>query len=208
MNRYCNVCMGIAISLCVTTAPAWAADAESTHAREMPAVAAGTAVTAMATVEAIDLDTREVTLRKEDQSIVTIIAGEEVRNLAQVEVGDRVITTYEVGLIMALSEPDTTIRERTDTLEMGRAEPGQKPAINIRETVKATGFVTAVDAENRMVTLKGAERTVTLPVAEDIDLLSIKVGDQVNAIYRQTLAISVVSTPTPAAGRPTPEADQ
>jgi uncharacterized lipoprotein YajG len=67
-----------------------------------PAVAGAASATAIATVEKIDQATREVSLRKEDGELVTIKASEDVRNLAQVKVGDKVIATYEIGAIVAL----------------------------------------------------------------------------------------------------------
>ena len=45
-------------------------------------------VTASATVTAIDLTTREVTLRRDNGSTFTLVAGPEVRNLPQIRVGD------------------------------------------------------------------------------------------------------------------------
>ena len=53
----------------------------------------------------------------------------------------------------------------------------------------------AVDPQARTVTLKGALRTVTLPVADDIDIAKVKVGDQVDAVYQESLAISVQPAP-------------
>ncbi len=166
-------------------------------ASAMPAVMVGAGAVGMATVEAVDTTSREVTLRLADGKLVTFIAGDEVRNLAQVAVGDRVIVEYSVGMIMALSPSDSKLRSRVDRVEAGRAAPGQKPAGVVRKTVEATVTVMAIDHVARTVTLQGALRTVTLPVAEDIDLSKIKVGNMVDAVYQESLAISV--QPAPAA---------
>ena len=164
---------------------------------DMPAVMVGAGAAGMATVEAVDMASREVTLRLADGKLMTFIAGEEVRNLAQVVVGDRVIVQYNVGMIMALSPSDSKVRSRVDRVEAGRAEPGQKPAGMVRKTVEATASIMAVDQKARTVTLQGALRTVTLPVADDIDITKLKVGDMVDAVYQESLAISV--QPAPAA---------
>ena len=168
---------------------------EAPQERDMPAVMMGAGTTTTATVEAIDHETRAVTLRSESGQLVDFIAGDEVRNLAQVRVGDRVMVSYQVGLVMALSPSGSGVRQRHDTVEMGRAEPGQKPAGVVRKTVEVTATVRGVDMKERTVTLQGPQHTVTLPVAEDIDLNSIKVGDQVDAMYRESLAIKVESAP-------------
>jgi hypothetical protein len=41
------------------------------------------------------------------------------------------------------------------------------------------------------VTLKGPKRTVDLPVAKDVDLAKVKVGDQVGAVYQESFALTV-----------------
>ena len=110
--------------------------------RNLPGVAIGAGATAVATVEAVDLATREVTLRQEDGEVVTFIAGEEVRNLAQVERGDRVTVEYDVGLVMALSPPGGGIAARADEIEVARAELGARPGGVVRKTTAATGTVT------------------------------------------------------------------
>ena len=159
--------------------------------REQPAVAVGLGQVAAATIEAVNKETREITLREADGSLSTIVAGEEVRNFDQIEVGDRVVVRQSIGMVMALSPAAGGLRERTDRLEVGRAEPGQKPAGVVRKTVEARVTVMDVDRKARTLTLKGPLRTATLPVAEDINLDAIKVGDQVDAVYQETIAISV-----------------
>ncbi|HEY9199748.1 MAG TPA: hypothetical protein VIR60_10300 [Gammaproteobacteria bacterium] len=183
----------------LASATAIATDMQSSgdSVRDLPAVMVGAGATGMATVEAVDMASREVTLRLADGELMSFIAGEEVRNLAQVAVGDRVIVQYNIGMIMALSPSDSKVRSRVDRVEAGRAEPGQKPAGIVRKTVEATASIMAVDLKARTVTLQGALRTVTLPVADDIDITKLKVGDMVDAVYQESLAISV--QPAPAA---------
>ena len=181
----------------LSSATSFAAEAqmERDSMGDMPAVMVGAGAVGMATVEAVDMTSREVSLRLADGKLMTFIAGEEVRNLAQVAVGDRVIVKYSVGMIMALSPSDSKVRSREDRVEVGRAEPGQKPAGIVRKTVEATASIMAVDQKARTVTLQGALRTVTLPVADDIDITKLKVGDMVDAVYQESLAISVEPAP-------------
>jgi hypothetical protein len=159
--------------------------------RELPGVVVGAGQVATATIEAVNKETREITLREADGTSSTIVAGDEVRNFDQIEVGDRVVVRQSIGMVMALSPTASGLRERTDTLEVGRAAPGQKPAGVVRKTVEAKVSVMDVDPKARTITLKGPLRTATLPVAEDINLDAIKVGDMVDAVYQETIAISV-----------------
>src|SRR5215470_4669250 len=101
--------------------------------------AAGTVATATvrATVEAVDLAKREVTLRREDGEIVTLVVGEEARNLAQLAKGDLVTASYQVGLVMALGPPGKE-PVRVDDTVAARTAPGQKPGAAIQQTVAVT----------------------------------------------------------------------
>jgi Cu/Ag efflux protein CusF len=159
-----------------------------------PAVGAVASASAMATVEAINMTTREVTLKKEDGSTTTIKVGEEARNLAQVEKGDRVIVTYEVGMVVALGPPGSAPVRVEDT-QAARTPAGAKPGGVIRQTTAVTATIVGIDTKARTVTLKGPKQTVELAVADDIDLTKAKVGDQVGAVYQEALGILVEPAP-------------
>ena len=187
----------VIVSVALFSFQAGAADPRMTPSsdRELPGVVVGAGQTATATVTAVNPETREFTIREEDGELFTLIAGEDVRNFDQVEVGDLVVVRQQIGMVMQLSPSKSGLRERTDRVEVGRAEPGQKPAGIIRKTVEAVVTVVALDAQERTVTLKGPLRTVTLPVSDDINLDAIEVGDEVDAIYQESLAISVEPAP-------------
>ena len=51
--------------------------------------------------------------------------------------------------------------------------------------------VTAVNANTNTVTLKGPERVVDLKVRDPEQFKLIKVGDQIEAVYSEGLAVSV-----------------
>lgn len=185
---------GMTMMFC-TISPGWADESASTKQFDLPKVTIGAGAMVTATVEAINHTTREVALRRPDGSLEIFIAGEEVRNLAQVAVGDVVKIEYNVGLMMALQPVSRGVRERREKVEKERAELGEKPAGTVRKMVYARGVVRAVDLQARTVTLQGALKTVTLPVADDVDLDRVKVGDMVDAEYVESLAISVQPAP-------------
>ncbi len=169
-----------------------AVGAEETDLPEKAKVA--TAAT-LATVESIDQTTREVTLRYPDGSLSTFVAGDEVRNLAQVQKGDVVLMDYFAGLAVALEPKGIGIRERRDELAVTRAKPGEKPAGTVTKTIDVVATVEAVDPDARTATLKGAKQTVTLKVTDDIDLDKVSVGDEVVATYIESFAVSVEPAP-------------
>jgi Cu/Ag efflux protein CusF len=166
----------------------------STQPAARPAAGAAASVTAIATVEAIDMKTREVTLKKENGELVTIHVGEEARNLGQVEKGDRVTVTYEVGLVVALGPPGSEPVRVEDT-QASRTPAGAKPGGVIRQTTAVTATIVGIDMKTRTVTLKGPRQTIDLAVADDVDLSKAKVGDQVGAVYQEAFGLLVEPAP-------------
>lgn len=165
--------------------------AASAPAHEHPAAGAVASSTVQATVEAVDLKTREVTLRKASGELVTLVVGEEARNLPQLAKGDIVTATYQVGLVVALGPPGKEPPVRVDDTQASRTAAGQKPGGAIQQTVAVTATVVGIDTAARTVTLKGPKRTVDLPVGKDVDLTKVKVGDQVGAVYQESFALTV-----------------
>jgi Cu/Ag efflux protein CusF len=164
-----------------------------------PSVAVSTSGTAMAasiqgsaTVEKIDRSTREVTLKRHDGSLVTIVAGEEVRNFNQIRVGDLVEAEIIEALAVLVEPANTQVRERRDEVTMTRAPLGQRPAASTTRTVDIVATVQDVDPKARWITVRGAVQTVQLKVDESVDLSRIKRGDNVRAVYIETISIRVV----------------
>jgi Cu/Ag efflux protein CusF len=149
-------------------------------------------VTSMtAVVEAIDESTRMVTLKDEDGKELTVKAGPEVRNFAQIKKGDKVNIAYSESVTIAVTD-EAMAPERQDSVDIVRAPLGEKPSGLITSTTQATATVEAIDYEKRTVTLKGPLQTLTVQVSEDAqNFNNVKVGDTVFLDYTERLAISV-----------------
>ena len=190
MKRFFSLLAALLIAVSVPLAPLYADE----HG-EMPAKMAIGAAATISTVQEIDQETRKVTLRDPEGNLNTFTAGPEVRNLAQVQQGDIVLMEYYQGFAYVVEPATSAVRERVDTVGVGRADLGEKPGASITDTVDVIAAVEAIDAETRMVTLKGAQKTVTLKVADDVDLSAVKVGDEVHASFTQSFAVSVLPSP-------------
>jgi hypothetical protein len=151
----------------------------------------GQALSATATVEAIDLATREVVLVDPQGKRVTIVAGDQVRNLAQVKPGDQVRVEYFEAVALAMTPADGGQPGRTEALSVKRAPLGEKPAGVITRELEILAVVEAIDTANRRVTVRGPSRTLTLQAAPEIDLNTVTVGSQVRLQYVEAIAISV-----------------
>lgn len=153
------------------------------------------AALAVVTIVAVDKDTRTLTLKGEDGKEWTFTAGPEVRNFDQIRRGDRVIIEYFQGFALALGPKGSGTRGRLDTLEMERAKRGEKPAGRVTRRVEVTARVKAVNKKGRTVTLLGPMRTLVLGVSSDVDLSRVEVGQDVEAVYIESYAVSVVPAP-------------
>jgi Cu/Ag efflux protein CusF len=151
--------------------------------------------TVTATVEAVDMKNRVVTLKGPKGNVFDVEAGPEVKNLPQVEVGDKVVVNYYQALTLQLKKGAAGVRGKTEEFALFTAEPGAKPAGTGAQQVTVNADVTNVDTENQTVTLRGPNRTVQLPVEDPEVLAKLKVGDQVQATYTEALAISVKPAP-------------
>jgi hypothetical protein len=59
------------------------------------------------------------------------------------------------------------------------------------QQLEVTADVTAVNKKKQTITLKGPERTIDLEVRDPEQLKLIKVGDQVQAVYTEALALGL-----------------
>jgi Cu/Ag efflux protein CusF len=155
------------------------------------AAAVAQRVNITATITAIDPKTRGVTLKGPQGNEVVIIAGPEVKNFANMKVGDQVRVEYVEALTLELKKGGGQVVARTDKEAAAGAKPGERPAgIGGRE-VRVMADVVAVDTANQRVTLKGPNRTVELKVRDPKQLAMIAKGDQVEAVYTEAIAVAV-----------------
>jgi Cu/Ag efflux protein CusF len=191
MKRF-NLNHLIAAALLAATASATTAQTATVAAASAPGQAAVLADERVsATVTAIDQSTRKVTLREADGTLLSFTAGPDVRNLAQVKVGDVVTLSHTIALVLELKKTSGGIRERVEKEGGLRAAPGQMPGAIMAREVRVVADVTKVDSQNKTVTLRGPNRSVKLRVDDPKQLAGIKAGDQVEATFIDAVAVSV-----------------
>lgn len=148
-------------------------------------------VTVSARVEAIDQKTREVTLKGPQGNLTTITAGPDVRNLAQVKVGDMVTVRYVEALTLTLKKGGKELVASKESETGARAKAGERPGGVVARQVEVTADVIAVDAKTQTITLKGPKQTVDLKLRDPEQFKLVKVGDQVQAVYTEAVALAV-----------------
>jgi hypothetical protein len=165
--------------------------AQNTLATGSPKVLKENMKTVTATVESIDLATRAVTLKGPDGKVMGLKVSEEVKNLPQVRVGDKVTVTYYESIAAQIIKPGTGPASAAQQA-VATAKPGEKPAGAMVQQVTVVATVEAIDKTTQHVTLKGPEgNTVEVKVKNPKNLEGVKVGDEVAITYTEAMAISV-----------------
>jgi hypothetical protein len=184
----------IAAALCL--APEILAQAPAAPAAPPKGEVMLTSVEATATVKAIDQVTREVTLTLEDGSDHTFIAGEAVKNLSQVQKGDKVKVGYTEAIAYEVKK-SAQATAASSTLAVKGAAPGAKPAGTITARTTAMVTITAIDMAVPSVTFKGPQgNTRTIRVQHPEKLKEVRVGDSVELTYTEAIAVKLEKAAT------------
>ena len=146
-------------------------------------------------VDSIDKASRSVVLKNAKGETMKVVAGDEIKNFDQIKVGDNVVASYTQGLVMTLKKGGGALRERIDSSEKGAAAAGEKPAGYEVKEVTFVADVQQVDLKKQTVTLRGAVKTVRLKIKDPEQLKLIKKGDQVEGVFAEAVAVSVVPAP-------------
>lgn len=168
----------------------WAGEEQA--AVEKPSFFASQTTTVNAVVEAINHETREVTLNLGEDETVTFTASDEARNLDQVNVGDIVNAEYVESLSIEVMANEGMEPGSGEIAAMARSEKGEMPAGAIMDTQIVTATVEEINLEKNTFKLKGPDGDVNEYVARNPDnLRRAEVGDLVVITMTEAVAISV-----------------
>jgi len=147
----------------------------------------------VATVEAVDLENRIVTVKGPEGNIVDIKAGEQVKNLAQIKVGDSVEITYYESIAAKVYKAGEAPQGAAATVATERtAKPGEKPSGIVGSQVTITATIESISPKKTTVTLKMADgKYKVVKIQDKKNLENVKVGDEVVITVTETLAIAV-----------------
>jgi Cu/Ag efflux protein CusF len=184
--------MFLALAFVISIASvAHAAQAAATPAATPKALGAGATVTVSATIQAIDETNRLVTLKFEDGTVKTVLAGPEVRRFNELKIGDKVTFQYSESAIVELHKADASAP--TSSMKEGIARStGPKPGGMMAQQVTATVTVEAIDSALPSITVKTDDGShVTYHVQNKNNLEGVEVGDRIEITFTRALMISV-----------------
>lgn len=157
----------------------------------------GTAVEAIqlqGKVKSIDSKARKVIVVGPNGNEMEFVLGDEARNFDQIKKGNLVTLTYTQALALELRKVAADGVKRVDSEQAVRAKEGEKPGVAVERKIQVTASVVAVNPQAQTVTLRGPKRTVDLLVNDPAELQNVKVGDFVEAVYVEAIALTVTDS--------------
>jgi hypothetical protein len=177
-------------TLLLTSTALWAADEDGMM--DKPSFSASNTRMISALVEAIDHETRVVTVRKGDGEAVTFTASEEARNLDQVSVGDVLIAEYMETISIEVMANDGMEAAAAGVSAMARTEKGEMPGMAAMDATVITATVEEINLENNTFKLKGPAGNINEYTAQNPDnLRRSAVGDLVVITITESIAVTV-----------------
>ena len=177
-------------ALLLATSAVWAGDDEAVM--EKPSFSATQSMTVSAVVDAINHETRVVTVTKTDGESLTFTASEDARNLDQVTVGDVLVAEYMETVSVEVLANDGMEPDAAQASAMARTRKGEMPGAAAMETTIITATVEEINIEMNTFKLKGPDGTVEEYVARNPENLKrAAVGDLVVITMTSAVAISV-----------------
>jgi hypothetical protein len=195
----------ILVAMLVVALPMGARAAEEAKAATTtkdgkPYFEASERVTAQATVIRIEAATRKVTLKGEHGDTLRLECGPEVKNFAQIKVGDLVKVSYTEQLtvtVEAAGAPGASTETTT-----GAAKLGEMPKGSVTEQTQVKAAITAINKAEGTATLKAhdGEEFIITPLHPE-NLNKVKVGELVVFTYTSSIAVSVERVAPKAAAK-------
>lgn len=145
-----------------------------------------------AVVRAINKADRTVVLQTPDGEIIQVDVDERVKNFDQIEIGDKVTANYYDAVVLYISSgKDKPGVDQKSFVNI--AGKGDKPGVNMVETITVTAKVEDIDYDERVITIMGPEgNSMKLRVNESAkEYGQVKVGDEVVVIMTEAVAVSV-----------------
>jgi len=190
--------LGLGLALSLT-----ALAEEAKKPKTTPAVGEEVYVHVTATIEALNLETREVTLKGPLGNVETLVASPDIKRLAEFKVGDAIEVEYYAAIAAELRAP--TEAEKATPLavveDKGKAGADSAPAAGGFRILKAVVTIEGLDRPSSTATIKGPRGNIaTVKVKDPAVFTSMKIGDSAIIVYTEALAVKLAKAPAaPAA---------
>jgi len=169
---------------------------DESPATDKPSISATQMVQVTTIVEAIDLETRQVTLRGPEGNSRTITASEEARNLDQIDVGDQVNVEYVQHMSIEVFANDGMEPGAGTLSAVARSAEDEAPGAMHVETMVTSATVEEINLEDNTFKLKWPGGEIKQYEAQDPEnLRKAAVGDLVVTTFTEAIAIYLNEVP-------------
>lgn len=152
-------------------------------------------ISATATVDKVDAQKRDLTLRNEDGTEFTVEVPPSVR-LDRIREGDRVKIDYYEASALSLKKPQPGAQPRSDETTVTEHKAGKLPGGMVTHRITATVEVVRVDRAGNRVTVRRPDGVIdTINVTDPAmraQLANMHEGDRIQATYTEAVAITVM----------------
>jgi hypothetical protein len=146
-------------------------------------------VVGSARVDRIDVFSRAVTLRTDDNQTQVVYVGPELKIFDELKEGDQVTVRLIEEVVVAV-RPNAKPTVVEDTTAAAKKELGASR--DVQQQLKATVTVDSVDMAGQLVTYHAANNlSVTRAVADPHLLDEVKPGDVIEVTYTRSRAIAI-----------------
>jgi len=173
----------IGVVLCITVIAA--AGVVFAQTKTIP----GDKQTITGTVEAIQADRREVTVKGPMGNYVTLTAPPDAKRFSEIKVGDTITVTYYENIVLRVKAPG---EKDVDTDKAARTPSSGAPGATAATQRTITATITEIDMNIPSITFTGPNNwKYSSKVADKKALASVKVGDKVDITWTEAVLISV-----------------
>jgi hypothetical protein len=152
-----------------------------------------------AVVETVDPASRELLLRggsgEQSGALRSMVVSPRVQRLNQIRPGDRVTARYYQALAAQVVTPLSGTSRPFEGVNVDRRETAGRPGGEVTRVRRGRVTITAVDPAANSVSFIGPNNVPRTVVAQNPEVQSfirrLRVGDQVDLVYEEALAISV-----------------
>ena len=162
------------------------------NAAGQTAAIAGDMVTVTAKVEAVEAQSRTLTMKKPDGTYHTVVVPAVYERFDGIKVGDTVTVRYYDNIVFRKLNPG---EKPVDSSTAGLTTPaGSRPNATGAVQRTITTKITAIDEKIPSITLTGPNGWVYSSKVQDKEKLkTVKVGDQVNVTWTEAVSVAVTA---------------
>jgi len=140
-------------------------------------------------VEAIDSNRRQVTVKKPDGTYEVLYVPAAVKKFDTLKVGDKITANYYENMVLRVAPPGSTPKDEASNA-VTRAETGTAGTAAHQRTITAT--IAAIDMKVPSITFTGPNNWKYSTKVQDKDALSkVKVGDKVDITWTEAMVVSL-----------------